>query len=410
MERFVDLGVSFFDEDFTLDPFPYLEDLYPRDDILGFTSDGMNFLFRFEEARQVIYSPHCRRELIANAEIEEREQLYAERYPNRARHLRLAYPNMAQVGRPDFVIKRLLMGFLDATASVGDFSGAKPIFERLSDGGRIDDYVESVQTLPMRVMLDTCGLPFTEEDLLDLNHAGIEFIKAFDNYVDEAPLKAADDAVARIWRFLEARLEEAPADSRIRRFVDEGRSRGVDDEKLIVNIGGFLIIPLANTAGISSAYLLRNLIRHPEVRRRLARDPGIVRDDNVMTELLRRDNHVKALARQVHADFELRSFPMRKGESIYLFFPGVNLDPACWPRPLTIDLDRSFTSQNNVIFGGSTYMCIGRKLGLEFLKNMTAGFVAHLPDHARIAEDEVEADGSWVAERITRKMPIVLEA
>ena len=410
MERFVELGVSFFDEDFTLDPFPYLEDLYPRDDILGFTSDGMNFLFRFEEARQVIYSPHCRRELIADAAIEEREQVYAERYPNRARHLQLAYPNRAQVGRPDFTTTRLLMDFLDATARVGDFSGAQPIFERLAEGGRIDDYVESVQTLPLRVMLDTCGLPFTEEDLLDLNLAGMAFIKALDNYVDEAPLAAADDAVARIWRFLETALQEARPDSRIRRFVDEGRSLGIDDEKLLVNIGGFLIIPLANTAGIASAYLLRNLIRHPEVRRQLAQDPELVRDDNVMTELLRRDNHVKALARQVHEPFELRSFPMREGESIYLFFPGVNLDPACWPDPLSIDLDRRFTSQNNVIFGGAVYMCIGRKLGLEFLKNMTAGFIEHLPDHAQVVEDEVEADGSWVAERIIRKMPIVLEA
>ena len=39
MERFVDLGISFFDEDFTLDPFPYLEDLYGREDILGFHAD-----------------------------------------------------------------------------------------------------------------------------------------------------------------------------------------------------------------------------------------------------------------------------------------------------------------------------------------------------------------------------------
>ena len=37
IDDFVDLGVSFFDEDFTLDPFPYLKDLYGREDVLGFT-------------------------------------------------------------------------------------------------------------------------------------------------------------------------------------------------------------------------------------------------------------------------------------------------------------------------------------------------------------------------------------
>ena len=30
MEKFVDLGVSFFANDFTLDPFLYLKDLYDR--------------------------------------------------------------------------------------------------------------------------------------------------------------------------------------------------------------------------------------------------------------------------------------------------------------------------------------------------------------------------------------------
>ena len=39
MGQFVDLGVSYFDESFTLDPFPYLEELYGRDDVLGFRAD-----------------------------------------------------------------------------------------------------------------------------------------------------------------------------------------------------------------------------------------------------------------------------------------------------------------------------------------------------------------------------------
>lgn len=50
MEKFVDLGVSFFVQDFTLKPFPYLEELYRREDVLGFRADGMNFVFRFEQA------------------------------------------------------------------------------------------------------------------------------------------------------------------------------------------------------------------------------------------------------------------------------------------------------------------------------------------------------------------------
>ena len=202
------------------------------------------------------------------------------------------------------------------------------------------------------------------------------------------------------------KLKLFPTDDRL---LDKGRSLGIDGEKLKVNIGSFLIIPLSNTAGISSAYLLRSLIRYPEVRKELLENPGLIEDDHVMTELLRRDNHVKALSRQVHADMDLGRFSLKKGESINLFFPGTNLDPTHWESPLTIDLNRKFTGANNVVFGGSSYICIGKKLGIEFLKNMTAGFVEHLPDCARVIEDEVEADGTWVAERIITKMPILLE-
>ena len=67
MDKFVDLGVSFFDEDFTLDPFPYLKDLYDREEILGFRADGMNFIFRFEQAQQVIRSRSCGRQPLRNA-------------------------------------------------------------------------------------------------------------------------------------------------------------------------------------------------------------------------------------------------------------------------------------------------------------------------------------------------------
>ena len=136
--------------------------------------------------------------------------------------------------------------------------------------------------------------------------------------------------------------------------------------------------------------------------------PDLIWDNNVMSELLRRDNHVKALSRRVHAPFQLDEFAMQKGESINIFFPGVNLDPAHWKTPLSLDFTRKFTGVNNVVFGGLVHMCIGKKLGLNFLKHMTAGFVEHLPGSATVIDTEVEVDGGWVAERIITKMPIQL--
>ncbi len=404
---FVDLGVSFFDEDFTLDPFPYLEELYGREEVLGFEADGMKFVFRFDQARQIIRSRVCRRELPEGARIAEREKIYATRYPNRAAFF--AHNYTTRPNGPDFTLKKLMMDFLDETAHVADFSGARPVYERLAIKGQEDEYVEAISTLPLRVMLSACGLPFSERELLQLQGAGLDFLKALDNVGDESLLKACDDAVVRVFGYLDERLGEAEPDARVQQLIRKGQGLGIGEETLRYNIAGNLIIALANTAGISSAFVLRTLIRNPEIRRELARQPDLVRNDHVVTELLRRDNHVKALLRYVHEDFDIGPFTLERGEPIYLFFPGLNMDPSLYPEPCAIDLDRKFSGANTLVFGGSAHICIGRKLGIEFVKKMVEGFLEHLPDEVWLEEANTEADGSWVAERIIKKLDVEFE-
>ena len=404
MEKFVDLGVSFFDPHFSLYPHLYLKDLYPRKDILGFHSQGMNFVFRFDEARAVLFNKNCAREPVANPEIAKREAILAERYPNRAKNFQLAYT----YGTPDLKLKKHLINYIAEITGKANFEGTRPIYQKLSAGGYLDTYVDDICTLPLRIMLDTSGLPFTEKQLPDLYRAGFDFIKALDNFVDEAPLKNADNAVAHVWDYLENALPTVDKDAPISRFITEGEAMGIERETLIINIAAFLIISLSNTAGISSAYLLRNLIRTPEVKNTLRDNPELLDKDNVIMEFLRRDSHVKALSRQVHQEFELGRHTMREGESVNIFFPGVNLDPAHWESPLTIDIGRKFTGENNIIFGGSMYMCIGKQLGLAFLKNVARGFVDHLPDSAKVIEEAIEVDGDWVSERVITRMPIAL--
>ena len=404
MEKFVDLGTSFFDTEFTLNPEKHLAELYPRKDILGFKADGMNFVFRFNEARAVLYSRECAREPVASPEIAAREERLAAEYPNRAKNFQLAYT----YGTPDLALKKLLKNYVTEVAETANFSCTEPVYQRLGDGGSLDNYIDDINTLPLRIMLTTSGLPFDEQELARMYRAGFDFIKALDNFVDETPLAAADQAVSDVWAYLEGAIPEAAPDAPISRFMADGAAAGIDREKMIINIAAFLVITLSNTAGISSAYLLRNLLRYPEVRGQLRANPELLDSDHVIMEFLRRDNHVKALSRQVHEGFELGDFALETGESVNIFFPGVNLDPNHWEAPMSIDINRQFSGENNIIFGGSMYMCIGKHLGITFLRNMAKGFVAYLPEGARCVEDGIEVDGDWVSERVITRLPIEL--
>jgi cytochrome P450 len=105
---------------------------------------------------------------------------------------------------------------------------------------------------------------------------------------------------------------------------------------------------------------------------------------------------------------ELDGFTIGKGEVVCLYFPGINMDPVHWRDPLALDFSRRFTGENNIIFGGSFYTCIGRRLTMAFLGNIVEGFTRHLPEGARVVEEELEVDGSWMAERIITRLPLEL--
>lgn len=404
MSHFIDLGVSIFDDDFTLNPYSYLKDLYPREDILGFRSEGINFLFRFEQARSVMFNKHCIRAGADTAELQKLEARYSDLYPNRAWHFHHSYTH----GTPDLKFKAAIGRFVALIAEQASFEAAEPIFQQLSRTGLLENYIQNIAKLPMRIFLDTCLLTYSENELDALHDAGCAFLKSLENYFDEDLIKACDAGLLTIRHFMEERFYQLDPYSPLVGLIQAGRECGMTDEQLIANIGGMFLTSISNTVGISSAFILRTLINHPDTWLKLKSAPELARDEHVIMELLRRDNHVKALSRQSTEDFQLGNFPIEAGELIYLFFPGINMDPGHWSKPLEVNLNRQFTGENNIIFGGSFYTCIGRKLTMAFLGNMIDGFIRYLNMDAKVIEDRLEIDGSWMAERILTKMPIQL--
>lgn len=404
MKHFVELDVSFFSEEFTLNPYPFLAPLYERDDILGFSSQGMNFVFRFEHARAIMFNKSFMRGLDVDPSSVDRETRYAGLYPNRARQFQHNFNS----GAPNLKFKALIVRFIADIAQNASFEAVDPIFSRLADGGQLDNYVDDVSTLALRIFFITAGISFSEKDLSRMYWAGYRFLNALENMEDETLIADSDAAIAEVWTFVEQRFDTFDSDSLIAKFIADGRAINLSDDELIANIAAFFIVALANTIGISSAYLLRNTIRFPEARALLKSRPELLQSDNTIIEFLRLDNHVKSLSRHATENITIDKWKIEKGENINLFFPGVNLDPRHWHNPLALDFSRSFENENNIVFGGSIFMCVGRRLGIAFMKQMLSGFLRYLPESAHVVENDIVMDGSWVAERIITKMPIVL--
>ena len=402
MSEFIELPVSFFDAEFTLNPYSFLEDLYQRDDILGFSSEGMNFLFRHDDCRAVLKSPLCRRDPLANPEFQQREARYAQQYPDRLWEM----SNNFSMGEVDIKLKSQLVRFLGNIEKSASFADMEPIFQRLSQRGDLTNYIEQISTLPLRVILETAGLSASDDEINEVYNAGCTYLKSFENLGEETLIADADAAVVFLRGFVERHYSQLRPNTLIYEHIQNCKDIGLKDDKIKANLIGPILISASNTMGISSAFFLRNPGLHLLNKSQGQDNPALLDNDTVLLEFLRRDNHVKALSRHAHGTVKIGAFELGEGSSVCLFFPGANLDPTQWVNPLAIDFNRDLNQQNHIIFGGARHVCIGKTLAVAFLRRLGQGFIRYLPDSVHVNDAEIEMDGSWVAERIITRMPI----
>lgn len=401
MREFIELDVSIFDSDFTLNPYPYLDELYRRDDVIGFTSEGMNFLFKFADCRAVMYAKSFQRGT-DDPQCFAREEDYARRYIHRARHLQ----NHFAVGVPDLKLKALVTRMINAIAAQASFASVDSILAKLSVPGRLDGYIDDITTVPLRLFLETAGIPYDESDLQKLHISGCNFIKGFEAFDDETLINLMDQGSQAIQEFVAKKLEAIEKDSLIYPFIEEARASGFSEDKIAISLMTGPLIDMSNTFGITSAFVLRTLITHKDAWQTLKNNPELIQKDNVIQEIFRMDNHVKVLSRQAFDAVDLPGYHFKQGQSVSLFFPGLNRDPAHWKKPDQLDFTRIFDNKNNLIFGGSVHTCIGVRLSNTFLKYMLTDLLKYMPTDIEVIEPEIEVDGSWLSERIITRMPL----
>jgi cytochrome P450 len=401
MRKFVELDTSIFDPDFTLNPYPYLEDMYQQDDVIGFTSEGMQFIFKFADCRAVMYAKNFQRGT-DDPECFAREEDYARRYIHRARHLE----NHFAIGVPNLKLKALVTRMINAIATQAEFASVDSILARLSIPGRLDDYIDEITTVPLRLFLETAGIPHDESDLQKIHFSGCQFIKGFEAFNNEKLIRLMDDGSKVIQEFVASKLESISKDALIYPFIEEARASGFSEDNIAISLMTGPMIDMSNTFGITSAFVLRSLITHKTAWQTLQNNPELIWQDNVIQEIFRLDNHVKVLSRQAFDGVDLPGYHFQKGQSVSLFFPGLNRDPAQWTTPHQLGFTRVFDNKNNLIFGGSVHTCIGVRLSNTFLKYMLSDLLKYMPASIEVIELEIEVDGSWLAERIITKMPI----
>jgi cytochrome P450 len=195
-----------------------------------------------------------------------------------------------------------------------------------------------------------------EGGLLPAQSAYVEFCEYFRRIFDERRRQPRDDLVSALVAVEEQgdSLQEAELLSLC---------------MLILGAGNETTTNLIGNAVVA-------LLHHPEERRRLQADPWLIA--TAVEEFLRYDSPIQATDRVATQDCEIAGKPIRKGQLVGLLLGAANRDPAQFPEPNRLDVDR--VDNAHLAFSHGTHFCLGASLARAEAQITLSTLLRRFPD------------------------------
>ena len=141
---------------------------------------------------------------------------------------------------------------------------------------------------------------------------------------------------------------------------------------LILLIGGGF-----DTTTALTAHALHWLGRHPQERARVSEDRSVL--DTATEEFLRFTTPAQGGGRTIAADCEIGGYRFQEADRVWLSYALANRDPAAFPDPDDVVIDRS--PNRHAAFGLGVHRCIGSNLARMTFKIMLQEVLTTIPDY-----------------------------
>lgn len=217
----------------------------------------------------------------------------------------------------------------------------------------IDDFAAP---LPVFVIASMLGVQ--DCNLQKLTAWSFELSRILDPLVSLGDYQAMDEIVrgfeACFREFFAVRRTQ-PADDIISVLLS--RAQGHDDlqERDLAAICTMLFATGEETTVNLIGNSMLSLQRNPGAMARLREDPGLI--GGAVEEFLRFESPVQLTTRVCTEDLELAGRQIRAGEQLVLVIGAANRDPAIFPQPGELRLDRR--PNPHLAFGGGIHFCVG---------------------------------------------------
>lgn len=287
--------------------------------------------------------------------------------------------------------RRILLPAFSPKATERHVDYTRDLCRRLLRGfieqGRVDAAAGYAQQIPPRVIAHLIGI---DEERAD------EFVGWVRGVLElgltDPELRTASSA--KIFAFFQeqvARRRVDPGDDLISQLMDEEIDGEPITDHQLVGTCNLLLIAGIDTTWSSIGSALWHLATHPEDRRRLVEEPGLI--PLAVEEFLRAYSPV-SMARVVTHDVEYQGCPMHAGDKVIMSFPAANRDPEVFDQPDEVIIDRA--ENRHIAFGVGIHRCAGSNLARMEMHVAIEEWLAMIPEF----ELEDPADVSWAGGQV----------
>ncbi|MEU8772358.1 cytochrome P450 [Streptomyces sp. NPDC048606] len=293
--------------------------------------------------------PEAREAFTDPALSKDTARFFADRPSDRDLHPAISR-NMLASDPPDHTRHRRVATRLFTTGRV---RALRPRITRIVDaltadwrpGTDIDLVADLAVPLPVTVVCELLGVP--EADRATLAARSHELFDATDTALVDAASHHIGDHLTRL-----------VADSPDLAFVRDCAAGGLDRDET-VSLAALLLVAGHETTTHFIGNAVLALLRHPEALARLSRSPDLI--PAALDELLRHDSPVSvATFRHSTRDLRIGGVDIPAGHPVLIAPGAANRDPATFPDPHRLDLDRDASA--HLSFGHGIHRCPGAPL------------------------------------------------
>jgi len=230
-----------------------------------------------------------------------------------------------------------------------------------AERGRVDFLNEFAIPLPIDVIADQLGLP--RQDASRLKRWTDAFIESLDAMISAPRRLECTRAIIEFQKYFVAQREAKTLDPRPDLLSGLAAARK-DDGALLTTEEYLALCAQLLVAGNETTrnHLLAGMLmlaNDPVLQQRLRAQPELI--GRFVEESIRLESPVQGLFRRCTRDYVLGGVRIPEGARVVLMYGAANRDPAAFPEPDRLDLERA-NAHRHMSFGHGIHSCIGRVL------------------------------------------------